>query len=113
MGVHKAALEALVRGLARRHGRDLIRVNAVSAGPLFTKAASKIPGFGQLSETWEKVCPLPWDTDADKESVAQAVTFLLGAWAQKITGQVLYVDGGANIMGGSLLDFERASAARG
>ncbi len=107
MGVQKAALEALVRALARRHGRDLIRVNAVSAGPLFTKAASKIPGFGSLTSLWETVSPLPWDTLKDKQAVADAVTFLLGPYAQKITGQILTVDGGAAITGGALMGFEK------
>lgn len=111
MGVHKAALEAIVRALARRHGRDGIRVNAVSAGPLQSRAASKIPGFGQLSETWNRSSPLPWDTEADKRQVACAVAFLLGGGARKITGQVLYVDGGASIMGGELLPFERPDPA--
>jgi enoyl ACP reductase len=107
MGVQKAALEALVRALARRHGRDRVRCNAVSAGPLSTKAASKIPGFGQLTKWWHESSPLPWDTRKDKQAVADAVVFLLGPRSAKITGQVLVVDGGAGIAGGSLLDFER------
>lgn len=109
MGVQKAALEALVRALARRHGRDRVRVNAVSAGPLFTRAASKIPGFGNLSRLWEAASPLPWNTREDKQAVANAVAFLLGPLSAKITGQVLNVDGGASICGGELLDFERAA----
>jgi enoyl ACP reductase len=108
MGVQKAALEALVRALARRHGRDRIRVNAVSAGPLDTKAASKIPGFGGLTELWNQSSPLPWDTSRDKQAVANAVAFLLGPYAEKITGQTLVVDGGASIIAGQLRDFERS-----
>ncbi len=107
MSVNKAALEATVRGLARRHGKDLVRVNAVSAGPLQTKAASKIPGFGGLTEMWNAVSPLPWDTEADKQEVANAVVYLLGQYSKKITGQVLYVDGGASICAGELRAFER------
>lgn len=116
MGVHKAALEALVRALARRHGRDLIRVNAVSAGPLHSKAASKIPGFGKLDRIWGMSSPLPWDAANDKLEVANAAAFLLGPLSRKITGQILYVDGGASIITGELQPFElsperRAAAA--
>ena len=107
MGIQKSALESLVRALARRHGRDLVRINAVSAGPLATKAASKIPGFGQMSEVWDRTSPLPWDARAAKEDVAQAAVFLLGRYSRKITGQVLKVDGGASIIRGHLMDFER------
>ncbi|HMP89848.1 MAG TPA: SDR family oxidoreductase [Kiritimatiellia bacterium] len=113
MGVNKAALEALVRGLARRHGKDLIRVNAISAGPLTTKAASSIPGFAELSQTWNKQSALPWDTINDKDEVAHAVLFLLGPYSKKITGQVIYVDGGASAIGGELLPFERPDSQTG
>jgi len=111
MGVHKAALEALVRALARRHGRDLVRVNAVSAGPLATTASSRIPDFDRLIEIWEETSPLPWDPVAAKQAVADAVTFLLGPSASVITGQVLTVDGGASIVGGGLLDHERPATS--
>ncbi len=124
MGVQKAALEALVRALARRHGRDNIRVNTVSAGPLDTKAASKIPGFGGMgpldtkaaskipgfggmTELWSQSSPLPWDTTRDKQAVANAVAFLLGPYSGKITGHTLVVDGGASIIAGQLHPFER------
>lgn len=99
MGVHKAALEGLVRGLARRHGRDHVRVNAVSAGPLATTAATNIPGFGPLMEHWGHFSPLPWDVYNDKLAVADTVTYLVGNRATKITGQVIHVDGGASIAG--------------
>jgi len=107
MGVNKAALEAVVRALARRHGRDLIRVNAISAGPLTTKAAKAIPHFAHLARTWRKVSPLPWDTVNDKTEVANAVLFMLGPYSKKITGQVIHVDGGASVVGGDLLHHEK------
>ncbi|MCZ7592558.1 MAG: SDR family oxidoreductase [Kiritimatiellae bacterium] len=109
MGVNKAALEAIVRALARRHGRDLIRVNAVSAGPIATKAATSIPGFDSLASTWQKISPLPWDVYTAKTEVANAATFLLGPLAKKITGQTIYVDGGASIIGGEMTPEERAN----
>lgn len=110
MGVNKAALEALVRALARRHGKELIRINAVSAGPLTTKAASAIPGFNELAHTWNKMSAIPWDTIEDKIEVANAVLMMLSPYTKKITGQTIYVDGGASIVGGDLLPFERAQS---
>lgn len=108
MGINKAALEAVVRALARRHGRDRIRVNAVSSGPLTTKAARAIPHFAYLAKIWRKMSPLPWDIIEDKKEVAHLVAFLLGPYSKKITGQVIRVDGGASIVGGDLLPFERS-----
>lgn len=107
MGVNKAALEALVRALAREYGREHVRVNAVSAGPLATKAAKSIPHFAHLARTWKKISPLPWDVLRDKQEVAHAALFLLGEYSKKITGQVVYVDGGASAIGGELLPHEK------
>ena len=107
MGVNKAALEATVRALARRHGRDLIRVNAISSGPVATKAAKSIPHFALLARTWRKMSPLPWDVHGEKDEVANAAAFLIGPLSKKITGQVIRVDGGASIMGGELTPDER------
>jgi enoyl-[acyl-carrier protein] reductase I len=107
MGVNKAALEALVRALAREYGREHVRVNAISAGPLATKAAKSIPHFAHLSRTWKKISPLPWDVVADKDEVANAAVFMLGNFSKKITGQTIYVDGGASSVGGELLKHEK------
>lgn len=111
MSVNKAALEANVRGLARRHGRDNVRVNAVSAGPLQTKAAGAIPGFNELSNTWSRISPLRWNPEEDRHAVADAVTFLVGPHSAKITGQTIHVDGGASSTGGALLEHEIGPAA--
>ena len=107
MGVNKAGLEALVRALAREYGREHVRVNAISAGPLATKAAKSIPHFAHLARTWKKISPLPWDVVNDKQEVANSVVFLLGKYSRKITGQTIYVDGGASSVGGMLLPHEK------
>jgi len=107
MGVNKAALEAVVRALARRHGREKIRVNAVSAGPVKTTASSRIPDFDRLIDWWKSSAPLEWDPETSGESVAETVLFLLEERSRLITGQTIYVDGGASAIGGELLDFER------
>lgn len=113
MGVNKAALEATVRALARRHGRDMIRVNAISSGPVSTRAAKAIPHFAFISRTWRKSSPLPWDVYEDKQEAANAAVFMIGPYSRKITGQVLRVDGGASITGGDLLPDERQWAYDG
>jgi len=107
MGVNKAALEAIVRALARKHGKDNIRINAVSAGPVATTASSRIPEFNKLIEWWEKTAPIKWNPETAKNAVAETVAFLLSEKSNLITGQTIYVDGGASIIGGELLDFER------
>ena len=97
MGVAKASLEASVRYLANDLGPKGIRVNAVSAGPIKTLAASGIAGFGSKQRHHRNRAPLRRDTDA--EEVADASVFLLSSMGRGITGQVLYVDGGYSIMG--------------
>ncbi|HEX8684307.1 MAG TPA: enoyl-ACP reductase [Ardenticatenaceae bacterium] len=96
MGVAKAALEASVRYLAWDLAKDRIRVNAISAGPIKTLAASGISGFRKSLNVVGSVAPLGNVTQAD---VGQAALFLLGDWSSSITGEVLFVDGGYNIMG--------------
>jgi enoyl-[acyl-carrier protein] reductase I len=96
MGVAKAALEATVRYLAWDLGKDQIRVNAISAGPIKTLAASGISGFRKSLSYVGSVAPLG---NVDQEDVGNAARFLLSDWASKITGEVVYVDGGFNIMG--------------
>ena len=98
MGVSKAALESVARYLARDLGRDGIRVNLVSAGPLRTMAAKGIPGFSDLAGVWQGRAPLGWDV-TDPDPVARAVAFLLSDWASAISGEILHVDGGFHAMG--------------
>jgi meromycolic acid enoyl-[acyl-carrier-protein] reductase len=101
MGVSKAALEAVTRYLARDLGRDSIRVNCVSAGPLRTMAAKGIPGFDELATAWRKKAPLGWDV-TDPEPVARAVAWLLSDWSRGVTGEIVHVDGGYHAMGADL-----------
>ncbi len=96
MGVAKAALEATVRYLAWDLGKHRIRVNAISAGPVKTLAAAGVAGFRKSLHYVGQVAPLGNITQQD---VGNAARFLLSEWADHITGQVLYVDGGYNIMG--------------
>jgi enoyl-[acyl-carrier protein] reductase I len=96
MGVAKASLEASMRYLASDLGPDGIRVNAVSAGPIKTLAASGISGFGSMQRHHRNRAPLRKDTEV--EEVADAALFFLSPMSRGITGQVLYVDGGYGIM---------------
>lgn len=98
MGVCKAALEALVRYVARDLGKRGIRANCISAGPLNTKAASSIPGFNSIRASWPSNSPLGWNADEDHGAVADATLFLLSDMARKITAEVIYVDGGFHAM---------------
>jgi enoyl ACP reductase len=98
MGPAKAALEAVVRYLARDLGPRGIRVNAVAAGPLETMAAKSIPGFKGLKDRWAEQAPLGWES-GDSGPVADAVLFLLSGMARAVSGEVLHVDGGYHALG--------------
>jgi len=97
MGPCKAALRSLNGYLARDLGPRRVRSNLVAAGPLRTRAASGIPDFEVLVESWEGQAPLVWDP-TDPSGVADAVCFLLSDLARSITGEVLHVDGGFHAM---------------
>lgn len=97
MGVAKAALEASVRYLASEMGPDGIRVNAVSAGPIRTLASSAIGGIQGMIKHVESSAPLR--RTVTQVEVGNAAAFLLSGAASGITGQVLYVDAGYQIMG--------------
>ena len=102
MGVSKAALESVTRYLARDLGRDGIRVNLVSAGPLRTMAAKGIPGFEVIGDAWGRRAPLGWDLK-DPLPTARAVGFLLSDWSQGISGEILHVDGGYHALGADIV----------
>lgn len=94
MGLAKASLEANVRYLAQSLGKKGIRVNAVSAGPIRTLAASGIEGFGKILDFVEKNAPLKRNVTI--EEVGNASAFLLSDLASGITGEITYVDAGFN-----------------
>lgn len=94
MGLAKASLEANVRYLAQCLGRRGIRVNAVSAGPIRTLAASGIDGFGRILDFVEKNAPLKRNVTI--EEVGNASAFLLSDLASGITGEITHVDAGFN-----------------
>ncbi|MAF90455.1 MAG: enoyl-ACP reductase [Bdellovibrionota bacterium] len=96
MGVAKAALEASVRYLAADMGPNNIRVNAISAGPIKTLSASGIRDFRSMLGKAEEQNPLRQNIDG--ESVGDTASFLLSPLAKHITGDVLYVDCGAQII---------------
>jgi len=97
MGVAKAALEASVRYLASDLGPKNIRVNAISAGPIKTLAASGISGFSGILQTYRDRAPLR--RTVETAEVADAAAFLLGPAGRAVTGEVMMVDGGFHAMG--------------
>lgn len=97
MGLAKASLEANVRFLAHDLGPDGIRVNAISAGPIRTLAASGIKGLRQMLAHVSEAAPLRRNVTID--DVGNAASFLVSDLAAGITGEILYVDAGYNIVG--------------
>ena len=97
MGVAKAALEASVRYLAEDLGRDGIRVNAISAGPLKTLAAAGIKGMRTM--LGENASRTPLRRNIEHEEVGKAALFLCSSMGSGITGETMHVDAGQNIMG--------------
>jgi enoyl-[acyl-carrier protein] reductase I len=109
MGVAKAALESSVRYLARDFGPSKIRVNAISAGPIRTLAAAGVSGFKGLYNKFAEAAPLRENVTI--EDVGGAALFLASDHAKRITGEVLYVDSGFNIIGIADSSEEGAPAA--
>ncbi len=97
MGVAKAALEASVRYLAADLGPAGIRVNAISAGPVRTLAASGIAGFRSLYGRFKEFAPLRRNITID--DVGATAVYLASDLSRAVTGEVLYVDGGFNVLG--------------
>ncbi len=97
MGVCKAALDASVKYLAYDLGPKKIRVNAVSAGPVKTLAASAVGDSDKLAGLYEAVSPM--QRNIEREEVGSAGMFLLSDLASGITGEIMHVDCGYNAMG--------------
>jgi enoyl-[acyl-carrier protein] reductase I len=97
MGVAKAALEATVRYLAADVGKQNVRVNAISAGPIKTLAARGISGFGDMLKAQAERAPLKRNVDVNE--VGSTALFLASDLSAGITGETIYVDCGYNIMG--------------
>ncbi len=97
MGLAKASLESNVRYMASSLGKKNIRVNAISAGPIKTLAASGITGFNEILKHVEDKAPLK--RNVTQEEVANTALFLLNKQSSGITGQIIYVDCGYNIIG--------------
>lgn len=97
MGVAKAALEASVRYLAEDVGKDNVRVNAISAGPIRTLSAKGVSGLNEIHSVIEERAPLRRNIDQDE--VGDATMFLLSDLSRGITGEVIHVDAGYHILG--------------
>src|SRR5690625_627419 len=97
MGVAKASLEASVRYLAEDLGKNGIRVNAISAGPIRTVSAKGVAGFNDINSVIEERAPLRRNVDQDQ--VGDATLFFISELSRGVTGEVLHVDSGYHIMG--------------
>ena len=97
MGVAKAALEASVRYLAADLGPSGVRVNAISAGPIRTLAAAGIAGFKDIYRDFDEIAPMR--AHITIEDVGKSAVYLASDLSSAVTGEILYVDGGFNVMG--------------
>jgi enoyl-[acyl-carrier protein] reductase I len=95
MGMAKASLEASVRYMATSLGPHGTRVNAISAGPIKTLAASGIKGFSKLLDFAEQHAPMR--RNVTTEEVGNVAAFMLSDMASGITGEITYVDAGFSI----------------
>jgi len=97
MGVCKSALEMAVRYAAYDLGEQKVRVNAISAGPIKTLAASAVGDFKRMLSMNEQTSPLRNNISA--EDVANSAIYLTSDLSKQVTGEILHVDSGFNIMG--------------
>jgi enoyl-[acyl-carrier protein] reductase I len=104
MAVAKAALETITRYLANDMGPRGIRVNSISAGPIKTLAAAGVPGIRMMLQYSEKSSPLR--KRVSQEEVGAAALFLCSDLGSAVTGEVMHVDAGFNILGMTLSEEE-------
>ncbi|WNS73600.1 enoyl-ACP reductase FabI [Bacillus sp. DTU_2020_1000418_1_SI_GHA_SEK_038] len=97
MAIAKASLEASVKYLASELGKDNIRVNAISAGAIRTLAAKGVPSFNQILHKIEETAPLK--RNVTQEEVGDMTLALMSHLSRGVTGEIVYVDAGYNIMG--------------
>jgi enoyl-[acyl-carrier protein] reductase I len=97
MSVAKAALDNIIRNLAYDLAPHRIRVNGLSPGPTATKAGTSIPGFSIMQEHMKTYAPL--QGEIQNADAGKAALFLCSPLAEKITGEIVHVDGGYNILG--------------
>ncbi|TDX46449.1 enoyl-ACP reductase FabI [Orenia marismortui] len=97
MGVAKSALESSVRYMADDLGRDNVRVNALSPGPVLTRAASGIGEFRTLLKEFAAKAPL--ERLVEKEEIASSALYLLSDLSSGVTGEVIHVDSGYHVVG--------------
>ncbi len=100
MSVAKAALENIIKNLAYDLAPYRIRVNGLSPGPVETKAGTSIPGFSLMQRHFKEFSPLK--QEIQNSDVGRAALFLCSPMAEKITGEVIHIDGGYHIMGMTL-----------
>ncbi|RBQ28180.1 enoyl-ACP reductase FabI [Aliarcobacter vitoriensis] len=110
MGVAKAALEMTTKYLAEDLGKDGIRVNAISAGPIRTLAAAGIGDFRFMLKWNEAHSPLKKNVSIDE--VGNSGMYLLSDLSSAVTGEIHYVDSGFNIMGMPAVEFEEGGKPR-
>jgi len=102
MGVAKAALEAATRYLASDLGPKGIRVNAISAGPVRTLSAAGVRGFKSMYREFAEIAPMRRQISA--EDIGGAAVWLASDLARNVTGEILFVDSGYNILGVPSID---------
>ncbi|MEW6298087.1 MAG: enoyl-ACP reductase [Thermodesulfobacteriota bacterium] len=107
MSVTKAALDNIVRNLAYDLGPYRIRVNGLSPGPVPTKAGTSIPGFSLMLEHVKEFAPL--HCEITNEDTGKVALFLCSPLAEKITGEIIHIDGGYHILGMTLRRPEKSA----